>query len=124
MASLSSNPPTHISSGTSFTFTFTTPIKLDRTNYTIWKQQVLSSIRGNGLKSYIDGSKLCPYQFFPNRSGFDEANREDQENPDYAAWKRQDQLLPSWIMSSMSLEIFSLVVSSQTYFELWKNLEK
>ena len=62
--------------------------------------------------------------FFPNRSGFDEANGEDQENPNYTAWKRQDQLLLNWIMSSMSLEILSLVVSSQTSLELWKNLEK
>ncbi|KAH9648420.1 retrovirus-related pol polyprotein from transposon RE1 [Citrus sinensis] len=122
MASSSFNSSTHVSSGTSFTFT--TPIKLDRTNYTIWKQQVLSSIRGNGLESYIDESKLCPEQFLPNRSGSGEASGEGHENPDFVAWKRQDQLLLSWIMSSMSLEILSLVVSSQTTLELWKNLEK
>ena len=122
MASSSFNSSTHVSSGTSFTFT--TPIKLDRTNYTIWKQQVLSSIRGNGLESYIDESKLCPERFLPNRSGSGEASGEDRENPDFVAWKRQDQLLLSWIMSSMSLEILSLVVSSQTTLELWKKLEK
>ena len=83
MASSSSNPSAHILSGTSFTFT--TPIKLDRTNYTIWKQQVLSSIRGNGLENYIDESRLCPYQFLPNRSRFGEASEEDRENPDYVA---------------------------------------
>ncbi|KAH9659677.1 hypothetical protein KPL70_023950 [Citrus sinensis] len=122
MAFSSSNPSAHILSGTSFTFT--TPIKLDRTNYTIWKQQVLSSIRGNGLENYIDESKLCPDQFLPNRSRSGEASGEGCENPDYVAWKRQDQLLLSWIMSSMSLEILSLVVSSQTSLELWKKLEK
>ena len=83
-----------------------------------------SSIRGNGFESYIDGFRLCPNQFLPNRSGSDEANGEDQENPDYAAWKYQGQLLLSWIMSSISLEVLNLVVSSQTSFELWKNLEK
>ncbi|KAH9781043.1 retrovirus-related pol polyprotein from transposon RE2 [Citrus sinensis] len=110
MASSSSNPSTHVSSRTSFTFT--TPIKLDRTNYTIWKQQVLSSIRGNGLENYIDESRLCPDQFLPNRSGSAEASGEGH------------LLLLGWIMSSMSLEILSLVVSSQTSLELWKNLEK
>ncbi|KAH9746928.1 retrovirus-related pol polyprotein from transposon RE1 [Citrus sinensis] len=57
-----------------------------------------------------------------SRSG--EASGEDRENPYYVVWKRQDQLLLSWIMSSMSLEILSLVVSSQTSLELWKKLEK
>ncbi|KAH9682071.1 retrovirus-related pol polyprotein from transposon RE2 [Citrus sinensis] len=122
MASSSFNSSTHVSSGTSFTFT--TPIKLDRTNYTIWKQQVLSSICGNDLESYIDESKLCPERFLPNRFGSGEASGEDRENPDFIAWKHQDQLLFSWIMSSISLEILSLVVSSQTTLELWKNLEK
>ena len=83
MASSRSNPSAHILSGASFTFT--TSIKLDRTNYTIWKQQVLSSIRGNGLENYIDESRLCPYQFLPNRSRFGEASEEDRENPDYVA---------------------------------------
>ncbi|GAY68044.1 hypothetical protein CUMW_261070, partial [Citrus unshiu] len=108
MASSSFHHSIHVSSGTSFTFT--TPIKLDRTNYTIWKQQILSSIRRNGLESYIDESKPCPERFLLDRSGSGEACGEDRENPDFIAWKRQDQLLLSWIMSSMSLEILSLVV--------------
>ncbi|KAH9805863.1 retrovirus-related pol polyprotein from transposon RE1 [Citrus sinensis] len=89
------------SSNTSITsFTFTNPIKLDRANYTIWKQQVLSSIRGNGLEGYIDGSRICPSQFLSP-----EARSEGS--------------------SSSSIEdILSLVVSSKTSFELWKNLEK
>ena len=122
MASSSFHHSIHVSSGTSFTFT--TPIKLDRTNYTIWKQQILTSIRRNGLESYIDESKPCPERFLLDRSGSGEVGGEDRENPDFIAWKRQDQLLLSWIMSSMSLEILSLVVSSQTTLELWKNLEK
>ncbi|KAH9684575.1 hypothetical protein KPL70_013597 [Citrus sinensis] len=82
-------------------FTFTNPIKLDRSNYTIWKQQVLSSIRGNGLEGYIDGSRICPGQFLPPeiRSKGSSSSIKGQENP-------------------------NLVVSSKTSFELWKNLEK
>ncbi|KAL9459920.1 hypothetical protein AB3S75_003177 [Citrus x aurantiifolia] len=93
MASSSSNPSAHILSRTSFTFT--TPIKLDRTNYTIWKQQVLSSICGNGLENYIDESRLCLEQFLPDRFRSGEASGEGRENQDYVAWKRQDQLLLS-----------------------------
>ncbi|KAK9207149.1 hypothetical protein WN943_017434 [Citrus x changshan-huyou] len=116
------------SSNTSITsFTFTNPIKLDRANYTIWKQQVLSLIRGNGLEGYIDGSRICPSQFLSPEArseGSSSSSIEGQENPEYAAWRRQDQLLLSWILSSMNVDILSLVVSSKTSFELWKNLEK
>ena len=62
MAFTSSNPQPNT------TLTFTTPVKLDRTNYMIWKQQVLSSIRGNGLEGYIDGSKICPDQYLSSES--------------------------------------------------------
>ena len=65
-------------------FTFTNPVKLDRTNYTIWKQQVLSSIRGNGLEGYIDGSKLYPNQYLFSESGITSSSNieaQAQENP-------------------------------------------
>ncbi|KAH9723455.1 retrovirus-related pol polyprotein from transposon RE1 [Citrus sinensis] len=116
------------SSNTSINFfTFTNPIKLDRANYMIWKQQVLSSIRGNGLEGYIDISRICPSQFLSpgaKSEGSSSFSIEGQENPEYAAWRRQDQLLLSWILSSMNVDILSLVVSSKTSFELWKNLKK
>ena len=74
-------------------FTFTTPIKLDRTNYTIWKHQVLSSIRGNGLEGYVDGSKICPNQYLLSETGLASSSNTEaqaQENLEYGAWKRQD----------------------------------
>lgn len=37
---------------------------------------------------------------------------------------KTDQLLLSWIMSSISAEILSLVVDSNSSYELWKNLEE
>lgn len=72
--------------GTTITsFTFTNPIKLDFKSYTTWKQQILSSIRGNGLEGYINGSRLCPDQFLPPRYGYEGSysNIEGQENPEY-----------------------------------------
>ena len=79
MAALSLN--TNISSSIS-SFTFTTPIKLDRSNYTIWKSQILSSVRANELESLLDGSRTCPYQFL----AIDPTNADvvAQENPAYA----------------------------------------
>lgn len=37
-----------------------TPIKLDQHNFTVWRNQVLASIKGNGLKGFITGDTKCP----------------------------------------------------------------
>lgn len=37
------------------------PVKLDRTNYHVWKTQVLTSITANGLEGFINGDKPCPF---------------------------------------------------------------
>ena len=50
------------------TFSFITPIKLDRSNYMLWKNQVLASIRGNRLEGYINGEKIAPNQFITSLS--------------------------------------------------------
>ncbi|KAH9695298.1 hypothetical protein KPL71_022713 [Citrus sinensis] len=103
-------------------FTFTSPIKLDRSNYTIWKSQILSSVRANGLKDLLDSSKCCSDQFIPHDS--EDSTAETQINPAFTAWKRKDQMLLSWLMSSINLEILSLVVNSETSLDLWISLEQ
>ena len=42
------------------TFSFNTPVKLDQSNYLIWRSQVLASIRGNRLEKFIDESVTPP----------------------------------------------------------------
>lgn len=119
MASSSLN--TNVSSSIS-TFTFTTLIKLDRSNYTIWKSQILSSVWANELESFLDGSRACPNQYLSGESASTDAIV--LENLAYAAWKRQDQMLLSWLLSSINVEILSLVVNSKTSHELWTNLDE
>ena len=116
LAHSNQNAVTSISS-----FTFTSPIKLDRSNYTIWKSQILSSVRANGLEDLLDNSKRCPDQLLPQDS---EDSTETQINPAFTAWKRKDQMLLSWLMSSINLEILSLVVNSETSLDLWISLEQ
>ncbi|KAH9801347.1 retrovirus-related pol polyprotein from transposon RE1 [Citrus sinensis] len=106
MASSSSNQTTAVS------YTFLTPIKLDRSNYMIWKMQVLASIQGNGLEGYIDGSITAPYS--------------DQRipNSEFVIWKRTDQQLLGWLLSSMTESVLGIVLGCKTSFEVWRALEK
>ena len=119
MASVNSN--TNGSSSIS-SFTFTTLIKLDRSNYMIWKSQILSSVRANDIEGFLDGSKICPSQFLDDKPRSSSVDL--RENPAYVTWKKQDQMLLGWLLSSISIEVLSLVVTSKTSFELWTNLEQ
>ncbi|KAH9727159.1 hypothetical protein KPL70_008548 [Citrus sinensis] len=88
----------------------------------IWKSQILSFVRANGLEDLLDGSKTSPDQFLQSET--ESASGDAELNPAYTTWKRKDQLLLSWLMSSISIEILSLVVNSETSLELWTSLER
>ncbi|KAH9727210.1 retrovirus-related pol polyprotein from transposon RE1 [Citrus sinensis] len=58
------------------------------------------------------------------QSETESASIDAELNPAYTTWKRKDQLLLSWLMLSISIEILSLVVNSKTSIELWTSLEQ
>ncbi|KAH0764690.1 hypothetical protein KY285_000561 [Solanum tuberosum] len=58
----------------------------------LWKTQFLPMIRGCGLDYHIEGDEVIP-----------ERLRDDNEpNPTYNSWVREDQLVLSWIIASVS----------------------
>ncbi|KAJ3688843.1 hypothetical protein LUZ61_018007 [Rhynchospora tenuis] len=42
---------------------------LDQDNYLLWKSQILPVLRGHGLESFIDGSRVSPARFSVNSDG-------------------------------------------------------
>ena len=111
------------------TFSFITPIKLDRSKYMVWKNQVLASIRGNRLEGYINGEKIAPNRFiasssFAGATSGAAGSSQQIENPEYTVWRSQDQTLLSWLLSSITEGILSLVHSCNTSFDVWKTLKK
>ncbi|KAL9411198.1 hypothetical protein AB3S75_044900 [Citrus x aurantiifolia] len=105
---------------TTVNFTFNTPVKLDQSNYLIWRSQVLASIRGNRLKKFIDESITPPPSHTAQRC---DDNLRSVENPEFATWRAQDQILLGWLLSSMSKGIISLVFNLETSLEVWKAVE-
>ena len=88
LASSSSQAPINQTvNSTHVTFTFNTPIKLDQSNYLIWKSQVLASIRGNRLEKFIDNSTIPPPSHIAQRI---EDELRSVENPEFATWRSQD----------------------------------
>ena len=104
------------------TLNFTVPIKLDRQNYLMWKSQVLPSIHGNELEGFINSTKPCPNKFLV--VAVDDQTVEVTVNPEYALWKKHDQLLLSWLLSSMNESVLSSVISCTTSYEIWNALER
>ncbi|ESR55032.1 hypothetical protein CICLE_v10024253mg, partial [Citrus x clementina] len=72
------------------------------------KMQALASIQGNGLEGYIDGSITTPYTYQRILS------------PGFVNWRRADQQLLGWLLSSMT----ESVLGCKTSFKVWKALEK
>ena len=59
-SSTTSNQSSYIS------FSFSTPVKLDRSNFMIWRKQVLTTLRGNHLEDFISGNQIIPEQYISN----------------------------------------------------------
>lgn len=117
IATINASPTEHI---TSNTYVFTTPIKLAQNNFILWKLQVLSNIRANELEGFIYDSHVCPSKAFmhlgPNRTTI------TTPNPEYQIWKKQDHILLSWLLSSLSERVLGTVVDCSTSCEVWTTL--
>ena len=103
-------------------FSFNTPIKLDRSNYLLWRFQVLASIRGNRLEGFINGTKPAPEEQF-TQVGAD-GSIQKIDNPEYQNWRSQDQTLLGWMLSSISEGTLNLVINCGSSFDVWRTLEK
>lgn len=60
-------------------FTSLVNIKLDSSNYLLWKTQVENVMSANGFLGYLDGTVVCPSVQIRN------ANGETSANPEYAS---------------------------------------
>ena len=65
-------------------FTFNTLVKLDQSNYLIWRYEVLASIRGNRLEKFIDDS-VTPFSSHIAQRVDDELR--SVENPEFITWR-------------------------------------
>lgn len=75
-------------------------IKLTTTNYVLWKNQMEPLINYFELSSFIDLEAKVPKMMIKS-----EDDKESVINPSYNTWKKKDQLLKSWILSSLSSKV-------------------
>lgn len=96
----------------------TISIRLDRTNYSFWKIQILPTVRAHGLDDLTDKFKLPPPQLLPSSSG------DCVANPDFLTWIRRDQYLVSWLLSSIGESMLGHATRCITPRDIWIVLRK
>ncbi|KAL4576526.1 hypothetical protein LXL04_012621 [Taraxacum kok-saghyz] len=90
------------------------PIKLNATNFPVWRKQVMATLIGLGLDTYVDGSKVAPSKTL--------ASDATKPNPEYRPWLRQDQIILGALIGSCSDTIQPLVSSAETSYQAFKRL--
>ncbi|KAG6790310.1 hypothetical protein POTOM_006458 [Populus tomentosa] len=90
------------------------PVKLDRTNYVLWKSQIDNIVFANGFEDFIDDTFVCP----------EEELSTSVINLAFITWRRQDRTILSWIYSSLTPAIMAKIIRHTTSQSAWNALEK
>ncbi|OVA07702.1 hypothetical protein BVC80_1827g65 [Macleaya cordata] len=88
-------------------------VRLTEENYLLWRSQIFPALRGYNLLGFVDETRICPPEFI-------EIDGKLQENEKFDDWIRQDQMILSWINSTLSEGILAQVVGLSTASEVWK----
>ena len=99
---------------------FNTPIKLTNNNCLLWRSQVIATINANELEDLIDNTKNPLSRMIVNVDN-------DQTvitvaNPQFQIWRKVDQQLMSWLLSTLREEVLSVVVGASSSLEVWQTL--
>lgn len=89
--------------------------KLTTTNFMTWNLQVHALLDGYDVSGYLDGSIPAPDQMIT-------VDGQSVPNPDYTKWRRQDRLIYSGLIGTLSPSIQTLVTNTKTSQDVWKSL--
>ncbi|KAL5731456.1 hypothetical protein ACHQM5_004181 [Ranunculus cassubicifolius] len=96
------------------------PIKLkDATNYLLWESQFLPLLKGYSLLNHVTDPTSCPSKSLPDKDG-----ASSTENPEYLLWFCKDQLLLSWIISSLTESPHAQIVGVDSAYAAWTTLKR
>nr|XP_012466494.1 unnamed protein product [Gossypium raimondii] len=88
-------------------------VKLDEGTFLQWKQQVRFIVNGYNLFGFLDGSGSAPSRFVQASDGALVLN------PAASVFTQQDNLITSWLLSTIRLTIISSFMDVQLASEVW-----
>ncbi|CAN6724159.1 unnamed protein product [Malus baccata var. baccata] len=95
-------------------------IKLDRNNYPLWRAQFLPLLRSRNLLSYVTSETPCPSAFLLDDNG----KFTDKVNPLYNEWIQTDQMILSWITSSLTPKVLASILNKIDSASAWSSLQE
>jgi hypothetical protein len=99
---------------------------LTRDNYPLWRWQVLPAIRGAQLIGLLDGTDCAPppqiIDVVAEKTADTPAKM--KANPDYAAWLSRDQIVLSYLFTSLSREILPHVHRLESSAGVWHAIDE
>ncbi|KAH9648576.1 retrovirus-related pol polyprotein from transposon RE1 [Citrus sinensis] len=91
-------------------------IKLDNTNFLLWRSQVLPLVRSLGILHHITDAERPAKEILLS-------DGEKAGNEDFTMWINNDGLLTSWLLSLMTEEVMSGIVGVENAQQIWSSLE-
>jgi histone deacetylase 1/2 len=97
-------------------------VKLNEDNYMFWRAQIFPLLRSHGLMPFITHGIVAPSAEIANPQAGDAGAPTKIPNPAYTAWYQQDQAILTAFLSSLTPEVFGVVVLATTTEEAWSTL--
>ncbi|GFP98119.1 hypothetical protein PHJA_001956000 [Phtheirospermum japonicum] len=94
-------------------------VRLDRSNYFLWRGTVRSALEANELESFLVSGNAPPTTLPPKT---DSTFREP--NPAFPVWNRKDKLILLWVRSTLTTPLLGHVARATTTSEVWTMLEQ
>jgi hypothetical protein len=91
-------------------------VRLDATNFTLWKGLTLPNLSGAGLHGHLDGTNAAPAKTLKQGAGDDAV---DVPNPAYHQWWTVDQRVLGLLLGSMEPDIACQLISCTTVAAVW-----
>ncbi|XP_019155243.1 PREDICTED: uncharacterized protein LOC109152123 [Ipomoea nil] len=99
-------------------------LKLTHRNYLYWRTQVIPFLRGQGLLSFVDGTRSQPSPFLEVPAGDNSSDAiSTTENSANVAWVQQDASILLLLISSLSKEVMYLALGQTTARGVWTAAE-
>ncbi|PNX70846.1 hypothetical protein L195_g057802, partial [Trifolium pratense] len=81
---------------------------LTEENYLSWRRAMTIALRAKNKFGFVDGSIPQP----PN------------DDPQYQIWRRNDNVVVSWLLNSVSKELTSSIIYASTAAAIWNDLQE
>lgn len=90
--------------------------KLTSNNYITWSLQIGSLLEAHELHCFIKDDDQTPSETITT------TEEQQESNPNFAAWKRQDKLLYSALLGTLSLAVQPIVARAKNSRDIWEIL--